>query len=119
MLKSKIHRATVTQSDLHYIGSLTVDAELMAAVDLVHGEQVHVVNVTNGARLVTYVIRGQAGSGVMGANGASARLIHPGDLIIVFGYALVAEADLGLVQPKVVLVDERNQITKMGSDLDR
>ena len=80
MLKSKIHRATVTQADLHYVGSLTVDADLMGAAYLLPGEQVHVVDINNGARLETYVIEGPHGSGVIGINGAAARLVHPGDL---------------------------------------
>ncbi|MEO3928569.1 aspartate 1-decarboxylase [Micromonosporaceae bacterium B7E4] len=119
MLKSKIHRATVTHSDLHYIGSLTVDADLLEAADLAVGEQVHVVNVNNGARLVTYAIRGEPGSGVIGANGAAARLIHPGDLVIIIGYAMVAEAEVGRVKPKVIFVDEDNRIADIGHDLHR
>jgi aspartate 1-decarboxylase len=119
MLKSKIHRATVTQSDLHYVGSLTVDADLLEAADLAVGEQVHVVNVTNGERMVTYAIRGEPGSGVICANGAAARLVHTGDLVIIIGYALVAEADVGSVKPKVIFVDERNRIADIGHDLHR
>jgi len=89
MLKSKIHRATVTQADLHYVGSLTVDADLMEAADLLEGEQVTVVDVDNGARLITYVITGEPGSGIIGINGAAAHLIHPGDLVIVIAYGVV------------------------------
>ncbi len=86
MLKSKIHRATVTQADLHYVGSVTVDEDLMDAADLLPGEQVAVVDITNGARLETYVIAGPRGSGVIGINGAAARLVHPGDLVILIAY---------------------------------
>lgn len=119
MLKSKIHRATVTESDLNYIGSLTVDADLLAAADLLVGEQVHVVDVTNGVRLVTYIIPGEPGSGVIGVNGAGARLIHPGDVIIIIAYAMVAEADCASLEPKVVFVDGDNRVVSLGRDLDR
>ena len=82
MMKSKIHRATVTQADLHYVGSVTVDEDLLDAADLLPGELVHIVNVTNGARLETYTIAGRRGTGVLGINGAAARLVHPGDVVI-------------------------------------
>ena len=94
MLKSKIHRATVTQADLHYVGSVTVDADLMDAADLLEGEQVTIVDVDNGARLVTYVITGERGSGVIGINGAAAHLIHPGDLVILIAYGMLDDADI-------------------------
>src|SRR6266496_4122620 len=87
MLKSKIHRATVTGADLDYVGSVTLDADLMAAADLLEGEQVAVVDVTNGARLETYVMAGPAGSGMVQLNGAAAHLVHAGDTVIVLGYA--------------------------------
>src|ERR671928_207774 len=93
MLKSKIHRATVTQSDLHYVGSVTVDQDLMEAADLLEGERVAIVDITNGARLETYVIPGERGSGVIGINGAAARLVHPGDLVILISYGVMDEAD--------------------------
>ena len=93
MLKSKIHRATVTQADLHYVGSVTVDADLMDAADLLEGEQVAIVDVTNGARLETYVITGERGSGVIGINGAAAHLVHPGDLVILLSYGVMDELD--------------------------
>ena len=93
MLKSKIHRATVTQADLHYVGSVTVDEDLMEAADLLEGEQVAIVDVTNGARLETYVITGPRGSGVIGINGAAARLVHPGDLVILIGYGQMYDAE--------------------------
>ncbi len=116
MMKSKIHRATVTQADLHYVGSITVDEELMEVADLRSGEQVQVVDITNGARLETYVIRGERGSGVIGINGAAAHLIHPGDLVIVIAYALLDEADLDGFEPRVVHVDASNRLLAMGSD---
>ena len=112
MLKSKIHRATVTQADLHYVGSITIDAALMDAADLLPGEQVAVVDVTNGARLETYVIEGERGSGVIGINGAAAHLVHPGDLIIIISYAGLPDAEAKAYLPKVVLVDEANRIAE-------
>ena len=116
MLKSKIHRATVTQADLHYVGSITIDADLMAAADLLPGEQVHVVDVTNGARLETYVIEGPPGSGVIGVNGAAAHLVHPGDLVIVISYATVDDAQARTMRPRVVHVDGRNAVVQLGAD---
>src|SRR5688500_19350530 len=93
MMKSKIHRATVTQADLHYVGSVTVDQDLMEAADLLEGEQVAIVDVTNGARLETYVITGERGSGVIGINGAAAHLVHPGDIVILIAYGLMDNAE--------------------------
>jgi aspartate 1-decarboxylase len=116
MLKSKVHRATVTQADLHYVGSLTVDAELMRAADLLPGEQVHVVDINNGARLETYVIEGPSGSGIIGINGAAARLVHPGDLVIIISYAIVDDAEARAFVPSVVHVDARNHVTGTGTD---
>lgn len=116
MLKSKIHRATVTQADLHYVGSMTVDADLMDAADLIEGEQVTIVDVDNGARLVTYVITGERGSGVIGINGAAAHLVHPGDLVILIAYAVVDDAEARALQPRVVFVDESNRVVELGSD---
>ncbi len=116
MLKSKIHRATVTQADLDYVGSLTVDEDLLDAADLLPGEQVAVVDVTNGARLETYVIAGQRGSGVIGINGAAAHLVHPGDLVIVISYGLMDAAEAAAYQPKVVLVDSANHVRQAGED---
>ncbi len=117
MLKSKIHRATVTQADLHYVGSVTVDEDLMDAADLLAGEQVAIVDVTNGARLETYVIAGQRGSGVIGINGAAARLVHPGDLVILIAYAQMEDAEARRYQPRVVFVDADNSVMGLGSDL--
>src|SRR5215475_8926620 len=105
MLKSKIHRATVTKADLHYVGSVTIDADLMDAADLLPGEQVAIVDVTNGARLETYVIEGERGSGVIGINGAAAHLITEGDLVIIISYASMPDADAKAFIPSVVFVD--------------
>jgi aspartate 1-decarboxylase len=116
MMKSKIHRATVTQADLHYVGSVTVDRDLMAAADLLEGEQVAIVDITNGARLETYVIPGERGSGVIGINGAAAHLVHPGDLVILISYGQMDEAELRAYAPRVVFVDEHNRIADLGSD---
>ncbi|MET7420329.1 aspartate 1-decarboxylase [Dactylosporangium sp. NPDC005555] len=116
MLKSKIHRATVTQADLHYVGSVTVDEDLMDAADLLAGEQVAIVDVTNGARLETYVIAGPRGSGVIGINGAAAHLVHPGDLVILISYAQLDDATARTYQPRVVHVDAANAIIELGHD---
>ncbi|MFF4606040.1 aspartate 1-decarboxylase [Streptomyces sp. NPDC001339] len=116
MMKSKIHRATVTQADLHYVGSLTVSADLMEAADLLPGERVDIVDIDNGARLSTYVIEGPRGSGVIGINGAAARLISPGDLVIIIAYAMVDDAEARELKPRVVFVDGQNKVVSQGSD---
>ncbi|MCD9876955.1 aspartate 1-decarboxylase [Streptomyces guryensis] len=116
LMKSKIHRATVTQADLHYVGSVTVDSDLMKASDLMAGEKVDIVDIDNGARLSTYVIEGPAGSGVIGINGAAARLISPGDLVILIAYASMTDAEAASFVPNVVFVDERNAISGLGGD---
>ncbi|HEY0797998.1 MAG TPA: aspartate 1-decarboxylase [Candidatus Baltobacteraceae bacterium] len=116
MLKSKIHRATVTQADLHYVGSITIDADLMDAADLLPGEQVVIADINNGARLETYVIPGPRGSGMIGINGAAARLVHEGDLVIIISYVVVSDVEARALQPRVVHVDEFNAITKIDSD---
>jgi aspartate 1-decarboxylase len=116
MMKSKIHRATVTQADLHYVGSVTMDADLMDAADLLEGEQVAIVDITNGARLETYVIPGPRGTGVIGINGAAAHLVHPDDLVIIMSYAMFDDADARIVVPTVVHVDETNRVVKIGND---
>ncbi|MFF3247477.1 aspartate 1-decarboxylase [Streptomyces sp. NPDC002870] len=116
MLKSKIHRATVTQADLHYVGSVTIDPDLMEASDLLVGEQVHIVDVNNGSRLETYVIEGERGSGTICINGAAARLVAPGDIVIIIGYMSVDDQEARTLEPRVVFVDERNRIVKVGTD---
>ena len=116
MMKSKIHRATVTQADLDYVGSVTLDAALMEAADLLEGEQVAIVDITNGARIETYVIPGEAGTGVIGINGAAAHLVHPGDLVIIMSYAVLDDAEARTLKPRVVHVDEKNRIVKLGDD---
>jgi aspartate 1-decarboxylase len=105
MLKSKIHRATITDSDLHYVGSITIDADLLDAADILAHEQVHVVDVDNGARFETYTIAGERGSGTIQVNGAAARLVHHGDTIIVISYAQYDGAELREYQPRVVHVE--------------
>jgi aspartate 1-decarboxylase len=116
MMKSKIHRATVTQADLHYVGSVTEDEDLLDAADLLPGELVHIVDVTNGARLETYTIAGERGSGVIGINGAAARLVSPGDIVILIGYAQMDTAEARAHQPHVVFVDEDNRVLDRGAD---
>ena len=116
MLKSKIHRATVTQADLHYVGSVTVDEDLLDAADLLPGEKVAIVDVTNGARLETYVIPGQRGSRVVGINGAAARLVHPGDLVILIAYGQMDDEQARRYRPRVVFVDADNRIVGTGVD---
>jgi aspartate 1-decarboxylase len=116
MMKSKIHRATVTQADLNYVGSISIDRDLMEAADLYEGEQVAIVDITNGARLETYVIPAPRGSGMIGINGAAARLVHEGDLVIVISYGLMDEAEARALKPRVVHVDADNKIVALGSD---
>jgi aspartate 1-decarboxylase len=116
MLTAKIHRATVTQADLHYVGSVTVDQDLLDAADLLPGEKVAVVDITNGARLETYVIPGPRGSGVIGINGAAARLVHVGDLVILIAYGVMDDAEARTRSPKVVFVDSENRVVGLGGD---
>ena len=116
MMKSKIHRATVTQADLHYVGSVTIDPVLMEAADLLEGEQVAIVDITNGARLETYAIPGVRGSGAIGINGAAAHLVHPGDLVIIMSYAVLDKAEARSTRPRVVHVDGDNRVVKLGDD---
>jgi aspartate 1-decarboxylase len=111
MLHGKIHRATVTEADLNYVGSLTVDTDLLRAADILPHEQVVVVNLANGSRLETYAIEGPSGSGMICANGAAAHHIRPGDLVIIMAYHLVADAEAKDVRPRVVFVDQHNRIT--------
>lgn len=112
MFKSKIHRATVTEANLNYVGSITIDSLLMEAADLLPNEKVQVVNNNNGARLETYVIEGESGSGVICLNGAAARLVQPGDSVIIISYAMVTDEEARTLKPKVVYVNERNQIAE-------
>ncbi len=116
MMKSKIHRATVTHADLHYVGSVTVDQDLMEAADLLEGEQVTIVDIDNGARLGTYVITGERGSGVIGINGAAAHLVNPGDLVILIAYGVMNEDEVREYAPRVVFVDGDNKPVELGSD---
>ncbi|HEY0773701.1 MAG TPA: aspartate 1-decarboxylase [Nocardioidaceae bacterium] len=116
MMKSKIHRATVTQADLHYVGSVTVDEDLLEAADLLPGELVHIVDITNGARLETYTIAGERGSGVIGINGAAARLVQPGDLVILIAYGQMETAEAREYKPRVVFVDAHNSVVATGDD---
>jgi aspartate 1-decarboxylase len=110
MCKSKIHRATVTDANLHYMGSITIDSELSSAADILPYEMVQVVNINNGERFETYVIEGEAGSGTVCLNGAAARLAVPGDLVIIIAYGLFTEEELPDWEPKVIHVNARNQI---------
>ncbi|ASN54087.1 aspartate 1-decarboxylase [Sinomonas sp. R1AF57] len=116
MFKSKIHRATVTHADLHYVGSVTIDLDLLEAADILPGELVSIVDITNGARLETYTIAGERGSGVIGINGAAAHLIHEGDLVILITYASMSDAEAREFVPTVVHVDAENKIVQLGTD---
>ena len=112
MCKSKIHRATVTGADLNYIGSITIDPDLMEAADLFEFEQVHVVDVDNGARFETYVIPGERGRGEICLNGAAARLVHPGDRVIIISYGQYDESEMAEYRPRFIFVDESNRISQ-------
>lgn len=116
MMTSKIHRATVTQADLRYVGSVTVDEDLLDAADLLPGELVHIVDVTNGARLETYTIAGERGSGVIGINGAAARLVQSGDIVILIAYGQMETAEAREHKQSVVFVDADNRVIDIGSD---
>jgi aspartate 1-decarboxylase len=116
MLYAKIHRATVTQADLNYVGSVTVDRLLLEAAGLLPGERVDIVDVTNGNRLTTYVIEGEAGSGTICINGAAAHLIQPGDIVILIAYAGMDDAEARSFVPKVVFVDHDNRIVDVSGD---
>lgn len=117
MLKSKIHRATVTGAEVNYEGSITLDPALMRAADILPYEQVHVVDVDNGARLVTYAIEGTEGKGEVVLNGAAARLVNPGDIVIVIAYTDVADADAPSHQPRLVYVDSQNKVVRAAHDI--
>lgn len=116
MFKSKIHRATVTHADLHYVGSVTVDLDLLEAADILPGELVSIVDITNGSRLETYTIAGERGSGVIGINGAAARLVQPGDLVILIAYGQMDDAEARSFSPHVVFVDADNRVVATGAD---
>ncbi len=116
MLSGKIHRATVTHADLDYVGSITIDRDLLEAAGILPGEQVAVVDVTNGARLETYTIAGERGSGVVGINGAAAHLVHPGDVVIIIAYCLLASDEAVAFHPRVVHVGADNEIIHLGTD---
>jgi aspartate 1-decarboxylase len=118
MLKSKIHRATITDCDLHYVGSITIDAELLEAADILPHEQVAVVDIDNGASFETYTLAGERGSGEIKLNGAAARLVHSGDTIIVISYAAYSSEELPAHVPRVVHVDARNQILAVDDRVD-
>lgn len=113
MLKGKIHRATVTQAELNYVGSITVDTELMKAAGILEYQMVQIVDVENGSRFETYTIAGEAGSGIVCLNGAAARMVQPGDHIIIMAYAQLDEKEADNHQPNVVLVDDDNKIIKV------
>ena len=116
MLKSKIHRATVTEADLHYVGSVAIDRDLMDAADVLEGEQVAIADITNGARLETYVIPAPRGSGTITINGAAAHLVRKGDLVVIMNYAAMDDAEAKRWKPIVVHVDENNRVISLGND---
>lgn len=116
MFKSKIHRATVTHADLHYVGSVTIDLDLLEAADILPGELVAIVDVTNGARLETYTIAGERGSGVIGINGPAAHLVHENDIVILITYAAMTAEEGKAYEPQVVHVDKNNRVLRLGND---
>ena len=113
MFKGKLHRATVTQADLNYVGSVTIDAELLEKSGILPGEKVQIVNLNNGERFETYTIKGEAGSGVICLNGAAARLVQVGDKVIIIAYALMDAAEAKTFQPNVLILDEKNKIVRI------
>lgn len=113
MLRAKIHRATVTQANLNYIGSITIDKELLDKSGILPGEMVHIVNNNNGARFETYVIEGEKGSGVICLNGAAARMAQPGDIVIIMAYALIDKNEAMTLKPNVLVLDKNNKIEQM------
>jgi aspartate 1-decarboxylase len=115
-LRAKIHRATVTAADLDYVGSVSIDADLLDAADIDHLEQVEILDLTNGARLTTYVLRGQAGSGEIQINGAAAHLVNPGDMVIIVAYAQLDRTEVAGHRARIVLVDGDNRITEVRMD---
>ena len=117
MLKSKIHRGRITGSDLNYVGSITIDSDLLHAADIVEHEQVHVLDIDNGARFETYTIAGERGSGELKVNGAAARLVHHGDTVILISYASYDEAELSDYEPRVVHVTRENRIVNVDAEV--
>jgi aspartate 1-decarboxylase len=113
MMKAKIHRATVTEANLNYVGSITIDKDILDALDILPNEKVQIVNNNNGARLETYVIEGEPGSGVICLNGAAARLVQPGDIVIIISYALVSDEEARSHKPRVAIMDEHNKIAQL------
>ncbi|SFJ59310.1 aspartate 1-decarboxylase [Thermoflavimicrobium dichotomicum] len=113
MMKSKIHQATVTEANLHYVGSVTIDQDIMDQVDILPNEKVQIVNNHNGARFETYVIPGERGSGVICLNGAAARLVQPGDQVIIISYMMVDEQTARSYHPKIAIMDERNRVKQL------
>lgn len=113
MMNGKIHRATVTEANLNYVGSITIDKNILKAVGMVANEKVQIVNNNNGARFETYIIEGEEGSGVICVNGAAARLVQPGDIVIIISYALMAEERLASHMPKIALMGRNNQIEEI------
>ncbi|ADH92018.1 Aspartate 1-decarboxylase precursor [Arcanobacterium haemolyticum] len=116
MVTGKIHRATVTGADLHYVGSVTIDADLLDAADILPGESVDIVDVNNGNRLTTYTIPGERGKGDIILNGAAAHKVSPGDLVIIMCYSLLDDESARTIDPRVVLVDEHNRITNLSNE---
>jgi aspartate 1-decarboxylase len=113
LMKAKLHRATVTEANLNYVGSITIDSDLLAAVDMLPNERVQIVNNNNGARLETYIIPGPAGSGVICLNGAAARHVQPGDKVIIMSYVMMTDQEARLHKPRVGVLDEENKIIEM------
>ncbi|MED1018011.1 aspartate 1-decarboxylase [Bacillus atrophaeus] len=113
MMSGKLHRATVTEANLNYVGSITIDEDLIDAVGMLANEKVQIVNNNNGARLETYIIPGKRGSGVICLNGAAARLVQPGDTVIIISYKMMSEQDAASHQPKVAVLNEKNEIEQM------
>lgn len=116
MMKAKIHRATVTEANLNYVGSITIDRDLMDAADIWENEKVQIVNNNNGARFETYVIAGERGSGVICVNGAAARLVHHGDVVIIISYGMMDEREASNYRPRVVMVDSNNKISALKTE---
>ncbi|MBL4954163.1 aspartate 1-decarboxylase [Neobacillus sp. OS1-32] len=113
MMNGKIHRATVTEANLNYVGSITIDQDILDAVGMLANEKVQIVNNNNGARLETYIIPGERGSGIICLNGAAARLVQPGDIIIIISYVILPEEKAAAHQPKVAIMDEHNRIKEL------